>query len=167
MTQKILNLIALACLASVGIALFCQHVLEMPPCAWCVFQRLIFLGIAAVCLLANFFNTTAIKKAFAVTSTGLAISGILAAWYQYSVAAKMFSCDMTFADRFMSRTTGLDGAIPWLFGIYATCMDARAELFGVEYAIWSLLLFAVIVIASLAVLFTKKTTLPNKDDVVS
>ena len=158
MTQKILNTIALACLAAVGIALFCQHFLDMPPCAWCVLQRLIFLTIAAVCLLANFFSSAIAKKMFAFTVCGLGVCGVLAAWYQYSVASEMFSCDMTFADRFMAKTTVLDAAIPWLFGIYATCMDARAELLGVEYAIWSLLLFAVIVIASLAVLFRKNNT---------
>lgn len=158
MTQKTLNFIALACLSAVGIALFSQHVLDMPPCAWCVLQRLIFLCIAAVCLLANLFNAKVIKKIAALTSAGLGISGVFAAWYQYSVAAEMFSCDLTFADRFMSRTTGLDGAIPWLFGIYASCMDARVEFLGIEYALWSLLLSAVIVIASLAVLFIKNNT---------
>ncbi len=84
-----------------------------------------------------------------------AIGGMLAAWYQYSVASEMFSCDMTFADRFMSRMTGLDGAIPWLFGIYATCMDARADLLGIEYALWSLALFAVLLVAFLVALVKK------------
>ncbi|PAX93014.1 disulfide bond formation protein B, partial [Bordetella pertussis] len=51
------------------------------------------------------------------------------AGHQYSVAAKMLSCDQTFADRFMSAT-GLDGALPWLFGIYATCMDATVAVLG-------------------------------------
>lgn len=158
MTQKILNTIALACLVAVGFALFCQYFLDMPPCAWCVLQRLILLIIAAVCLLANFFRSGIAKKIFSLITGGLSVCGVLSAWYQYSVASVMFSCDMTFADRFMAKTTGLDAAVPWLFGIYATCMDARAELFGVEYAIWSLLLFAVIVIASLAVLFRKNNT---------
>ncbi|MFV9473651.1 disulfide bond formation protein B [Advenella sp. RU8] len=158
MTQKILNLIAFLCLAAVGIALFSQHVLDMAPCAWCVLQRLIFLCIAAVCLLANFFSSAVAKKILALASAGLGVSGVLAAWYQYSVAAEMFSCDMTFADRFIARTTGLDAAVPWLFGIYASCMDARVIFFGVEYAIWSLILFVVIIMMSLAVLFTKNNT---------
>lgn len=165
MTQKILNLIALTCLIAVGIALFSQHVLDMPPCAWCVLQRLILLCIAAVCLLANFFSKPIIKKILALAGSGFGVSGILAAWYQYSVAAEMFSCDMTFADRFMARTTGLDAAIPWLFGIYATCMDAKVELLGVEYALWALLLFVIIVLAFLAALFIK-TTPPNKNGLV-
>ena len=38
--------------------------------------------------------------------------------------------------------TGLETAIPALFGIYASCMEARVKVFGLEYAYWSLLLFA-------------------------
>lgn len=60
----------------------------------------------------------------------------------------MFSCDQTFADRFMTGT-GLESAAPALFGIYATCMDAAVEVLGVEYAIWSLMLFALLGVLSL------------------
>ena len=132
MTQrKLLNLIAFICLASVVFALFSQHVLGMLPCAWCVFQRLIFIVIALVCLLVNFSGSVIYQKVLTLIAAALSVGGIIAAWYQYSVASVSFSCDMTFADVFMSRQTGLDAAVPWLFGIYATCMDAAVEVFGV------------------------------------
>ena len=82
----------------------------------------------------------------------LGLAGVVAAWYQYSVAAKMLSCDQTFADRFMSGA-GLDAAVPWLFGIYATCMDAVVSVLGVEYALWSLALFVVVLLLSLRAAF--------------
>lgn len=156
MTQrKLLNLIAFICLASVAFALFSQHVLGMLPCAWCVFQRLIFIVIAIVCLLVNFSGSVIYQKVLALIAAILSVGGIIAAWYQYSVASVSFSCDMTFADVFMSRQTGLDAAVPWLFGIYATCMDAAVDLFGVEYAVWALLLFAAIFIVLILSLFRK------------
>ena len=156
MTQRnLLNLIALVCLGAVIFALFSQHVLGMLPCAWCVFQRLIFIVIAIVCLLVNFSGSTIYQKALTLIAAGLSVGGVIAAWYQYSVASVSFSCDMTFADVFMSRQTGLDAAIPWLFGIYATCMDAAVDLFGVEYALWALLLFAAIAIILVLSLFRK------------
>jgi disulfide bond formation protein DsbB len=43
----------------------------------------------------------------------------------------------------MTRT-GLETALPALFGIYASCMDARIKVFGLEYAYWSLLLFVML-----------------------
>ena len=156
MTQrKLLNLIAFICLGSVVFALFSQHVLGMLPCAWCVFQRLIFIVIALVCLLVNFSGSVVYQKVLALIAAALSVGGIIAAWYQYSVASVSFSCDMTFADVFMSRQTGLDAAVPWLFGIYATCMDAAVDLFGVEYAVWALLLFAAIFIVLILSLFRK------------
>lgn len=138
------------CIAALFIALFSQHVVGMRPCAWCVFQRLLVLAIA-ICSLAGLLLERfgrAIAATLTLASTGLAAAGILAAWYQYSVAAQQFSCEQTFADRFMSGS-GLDAALPWLFGIYATCMDARVDLFGVEYALWGLALFALITVLSL------------------
>lgn len=154
-SHRILNSIAILCLAAVGFALFSQHVLDMQPCAWCVLQRLIFLVIAAVCLLANLFRSPFMLRLFSFLSFSLAISGILSAWYQYSVASESFSCDMTFADVFMSRWTHLDATVPWLFGIYATCMDAKVALFGIEYSLWGMGLFVVLSLCSLYALFAR------------
>ncbi|MBO9357156.1 disulfide bond formation protein B [Bordetella petrii] len=144
--QRLLLLIAVLCFAAVGLALVSQHVFQMPPCAWCVLQRLIYLAIGVVALAGACAG--AIARACAAVCALLGVGGIAAAWYQYDVAAQMFSCDQTFADRFMSGS-GLDGAVPWLFGIYATCMDASVEVLGVEYVIWSLALFGVLVILAL------------------
>jgi len=141
---RLLHLIALLCVGAVAIALTSQYVFDMLPCAWCVFQRLIYLGIAFVCWLTLALRRSAV---FALIGGGLvsllAIGGAVAAWYQYDVASAMFSCDLTFADRFMVQS-GLDGGLPWLFGIQAGCFDARVNLLGVEYAVWSLTLFLVL-----------------------
>ena len=151
-SDRLLQLIALLCLAAVGIALISQHAFGMRPCAWCVLQRLILLAIAAVCGLANMgWGSVLVRRIGAVITLILAGCGLMTAWYQYSVAAQQFSCAQTFADRFMSGT-GLDAALPWLFGIYASCMDARVSLLGVEYALWGLLIFVVCALLALAAL---------------
>jgi disulfide bond formation protein DsbB len=151
-SRKTLHLIALLCLAAVGIALISQHVFNIRPCAWCVLQRLIYLAIAAVCWLGLLLDRIgALRRLAALIAAVLSIGGMMAAWYQYSVAAKMFSCDQTFADKFMVGA-GLDAHVPWLFGIFASCMDARIKVLGIEYAIWSLGLFAVLGVLSLIAL---------------
>lgn len=133
-----------------------QHQFDMQPCAWCVLQRLVFATIALVCWLGLLAGRLApvLHRAAALLVVALSAGGVLAAWYQYTVAAKMFSCDMTFADRFMVQS-GLDANVPWLFGIFASCMDARVNLFGIEYALWSLGLFVVIGILGLAALLRR------------
>jgi len=83
----------------------------------------------------------------------VAVGGLLAGWYQHTVAAQMFSCDRTFADRFMVDS-GLDAGLPWLFGIFASCMDAQVKLLGVEYVFWAMGLFALIVLLGVAGAFS-------------
>ncbi|HWK62592.1 MAG TPA: disulfide bond formation protein B [Eoetvoesiella sp.] len=155
-STRLLNLIALLCVAAVAVALVSQHVFGLRPCAWCVLQRLIYLAIAVVCwlgvLLARF---SALRQLASAVAAALGIGGMMAAWYQYNVAAKMFSCDQTFADRFMVHS-GLDAHLPWLFGIFASCMDARVHVLGVEYSIWSLMLFAVLALMSLIALAKRR-----------
>jgi disulfide bond formation protein DsbB len=79
------------------------------------------------------------------------IAGVTSAWYQEKVAANNFSCAQTFADQIMTKS-GLDAAFPWLFGIYASCMDARVKLLGIEYAWWSLAMFTLLGIVALIAL---------------
>ncbi|MEO6984981.1 MAG: disulfide bond formation protein B [Paralcaligenes sp.] len=155
-SRKILHLIALLCLAAVGIALISQHMFNIRPCAWCVLQRLIYLAIAAFCWLGLLLDRiAALRRLTALVAAVLSVCGMMAAWYQYSVAAKMFSCDQTFADRFMVGA-GLDAHIPWLFGIFASCMDAKINILGLDYAIWSLGLFTVLGVLSIIVIIGRR-----------
>ncbi len=141
-SRSLLGLCALLCFAALGIALTSQYLFDMPPCAWCVMQRLIYLVIGVLCL-AGWLAGPLVRRVTAGLGAALALAGMLAAWYQYSVAANMFSCDQTFADRFMTGS-GLDAGVPWLFGIFASCMDAVVHVLGIEYAIWSLMLFGLL-----------------------
>ncbi|HUH39728.1 MAG TPA: disulfide bond formation protein B [Castellaniella sp.] len=142
-TERILSTIALLCLAGVGIALISQYAFDMQPCAWCVLQRLILLAMASVCgLTAAGWRSRRVHVIGALLTGVLAVCGMVAAWYQYTVASHLFSCEQTFADRFIGGS-GLDAALPWLFGIYASCMDARVSVLGIEYALWALALFAI------------------------
>jgi disulfide bond formation protein DsbB len=145
--QRTLVLIAFLALGAVGVALVSQYAFDMQPCAWCVLQRLIYLVIAAICLLAA-WAPPVLRRAGALLALLLAAGGVAAAYYQYTVASKLLSCDQTFADKFISAT-GLDGALPSVFGIYATCMDAVVKVLGVEYALWSLVLFAILLLLAL------------------
>jgi len=156
-----LHLLAWISLLAVGVALLSQYVFDMAPCAWCVFQRLLYLLIALVCWLGLWFgrllDCPRVRQSACALAALLALGGVLAAWYQHTVAANMFSCAQTFADRFMVAS-GLDEYLPGLFGIFATCMDARVQVLGVEYALWSLTLFALLAVLALAGVAKGKST---------
>jgi disulfide bond formation protein DsbB len=154
-STRTLNLIALLCVLAVALALVSQHVFGIRPCAWCVLQRLIYLAIAVICWLGVLLaRISGLRRLAALVTAALSVGGIAAAWYQYSVASKLFSCDRTFADRFMVQT-GLDAHMPWLFGIFASCMDARVHVLGVEYAVWSLILFGLLALLSVVALIRR------------
>ena len=151
-TRRLLHVTALLCLIAVGIALVSQHAFHLRPCAWCVLQRLVYLSVALICWLALIFGRIKlIRRLAALAALALCAGGATAAWYQYDVAAKLFSCSQTFADQFMVAS-GLDAHVPWLFGIFASCTDAQVSILAVEYAIWSLGLFCVLALLCLAAL---------------
>ena len=149
---NLLRLVAMLSFSSVAVALISQYVFDMQPCAWCVFQRLLYLVIGAVALLLTVVTPTRLRLAIGSASIlAASIAGVTSAWYQEKVAANNFSCAQTFADQIMTKS-GLDAAVPWLFGIYASCMDARVKLLGIEYAWWSLAMFTLLGIVALIAL---------------
>ena len=149
LSHRFLMAISICSFGAVGIALFSQHLLDLMPCAWCVLQRLVFIAIGVVSLLGLVGTSRVWTLLMASAGVVLSIIGIWAAWHQWTVAAKSFSCDQTLADRLMTAS-GLESGIPWLFGIYATCMDAAVSILGLDFAVWSLLLYAALGLASAA-----------------
>ena len=146
--QRALLYIASISLLAVLIALISQHVYDMQPCAWCVTQRMLYLLIAALSFWRSRGQSSRTKLAvFFALIIAVALAGVTAALYQAQVASHSFSCAQSLADQIMTKT-GLESALPWLFGIYASCMDARITLFGLEYAYWSLALFVLIAAGS-------------------
>ncbi len=151
-------LVAVLSFAAVLIALLSQHVFDMQPCAWCVLQRLIYLAIGLMALLAwrrssrfsgrGGLRTEPRVNPLAVLCAMLAVSGVIAALYQHFVAAKSESCSVTLADKII-KGPALDSLAPWLFKATAFCHEANVEVFKVPYALWSALLFLLLLFLSL------------------
>ena len=105
--RKTFVALALLCIAAVGAALFTQYAWDMQPCPWCILQRVIFLLIAVLLLLAAYAPGRALFAGLGVLAAG---AGIAAALYQHFVAAKSTSCNLTLADKIISGI-GLDKRI--------------------------------------------------------
>lgn len=142
--RGLLALIGLGALAAVAGALVAQHVFDMRPCPWCIFQRVLYLAIAALALIGWAVPRGKGVVPAALGVLALALGGIAAAVFQHRVAALDASCALTLADRFLS-VTGLETAVPALFQVTATCMDAASyRLLGLSFDVWSGALFALI-----------------------
>ena len=142
--------IALACLGAVCAALLAQHGFDMQPCPWCILQRLVYLAIA-VAALAAAASRRPLRALLAAVVLALAGAGATAAVYQHVVAAKQYSCNLTFADTVITAL-GVEKLWPALFQVTATCADAAVSVLGVPFEYWSLALFALVGAAALRVL---------------
>ena len=143
-------LMALACAAALAAALVSQHVYGMQPCPWCVLQRLIVALIGLSCVAGAVLAPRRLARGWALPPFALAIAGAAAALWQHFVAAASASCDLTLADKLMSAIA-LDLAWPEVFAPFASCADAKVNLFGVPYEFWSLALFAALAVLALAI----------------
>lgn len=135
--------VAILALLSVVIALVSQYQFDMRPCPWCILQRLIFLIVAAVCIVAALVRTRAVQVGLAGLGVLLCLAGMAAALYQKLVASKLESCAMTLADRILNAL-GVESWWPWLLSVQGSCADAAVNLLGLPYELWSLALFGVL-----------------------
>lgn len=144
-------LIAVALLAIVGvlIALVLQHAHGYAPCPWCTLQRLIHLLIALLALVALALRRQ--RRLACTLAAGvplLALAGSAAALYQQLVAAASDSCALTLADRVMGALR-LPDLWPMMFEATARCDEANLPWLGIPFALWSLGLFAVLLLTAL------------------
>lgn len=154
-SESILLLSAVLAIGAVAVALVLQHRFGIEPCAWCTFQRLLFLLFAAFAVLGWLARRSrAALVAASVLAALVALGGLWAALHQQFVAAQSLSCAFTFADRVLMKLR-LDETLPWLFEATASCRDANAPLLGIPFALWSAALF--VLLAGLAALAARAT----------
>ncbi len=146
---------------AVGIALVLQHRFGIEPCAWCTFQRLLFLLFGAFAALGWLVRRSRGALAGAsVLAAVAALGGLWAALHQQFVAAQSLSCAFTFADRALMKLR-LDETLPWLFEATASCRDANAPLLGIPFALWSATLFVVLALLAARVLLAVRAAPEN------
>lgn len=134
--------LGLVCATSVALALVAQHRFGMEPCPWCILQRILFIALAAVSLLAAALPQAWGRRLLSALAIPLAGGGVAAALWQHFVAAKSSSCALTFADKVIGFL-GVDTRWPEWFEVRANCADAAASILGVPFEFWALALFVV------------------------
>jgi protein dithiol:quinone oxidoreductase len=141
------------CFAVVALALVLQHGFEMRPCAWCTFQRLIYLIAGILLLLAS--RVVMARNPNLIVGVSLALvvelvaaGGLWAALHQHFVASASASCDLTLADRVV-MVMDLDKLLPWMFKANASCDQANIPLLGLPFALWSAMAFGILMLIAL------------------
>jgi protein dithiol:quinone oxidoreductase len=148
--RGLLGLIVGLSLIGLAAALVSQHHFDMQPCAWCALQRLL-LALAGLSAAAGLVKAPVAAGAFSALSALWSIAGLVAALWQHFVAAQTVSCNLSLADRVLAWTQ-LDALLPEVFQPRASCADAKVDLLGVPYELWSAALFALLTVLALAAL---------------
>ena len=142
--------VALAALGLIGTALFMQHVVGLNPCPLCIFQRIAYLLLAVMALLAAWRAPRASARAFGVAGVVIALLGAsIAAWHvRLFQAPESLACGPGLGA--MLENFPLTQVLPRILKGSGDCSDASAVIFGISLAGWSLAGFLVLTL----VLFT-------------
>lgn len=148
-------LVAVACAAMVGYALYMQHVEFLEPCPLCVFQRIAFIWIGAVSLLAAIHNPGVVGRwiygfFLALGSvTGMAIAG-RHVWLQNLPPDQVPDCGMGL--NYMLDTMPFSEVLSEVFYGSGECAEVDWTLLGLSMPGWTLLWYTGFTVVTIIVL---------------
>jgi disulfide bond formation protein DsbB len=148
-SRTLLLVIAAACFALIGAALYLQHVKDMLPCPLCVIQRYLFLAVGVCSLVGALGGKIKAGAGLALLGAlgGLAVVGK----HLYVLAHPGFSCGIDPMETALNKIPTAT-MLPWLFRADGLCENARDTLLGLSIPQWSAVWFALLTATLLWVL---------------
>ncbi|MFM9881637.1 MAG: disulfide bond formation protein B [Burkholderiales bacterium] len=147
---RLFTLIFAGCIAVLGAALYLQYAHNLDPCPWCIVQRILFVLIALIALIAALHRPQGIGVTAYGTVIGLvSITGIAAATYHIYLQrdpARAAKCAGSFVERLLDQSA-LGRIIPPLFQYDGPCTLKPWAMFGLSIPEWSLIAFVLVLIA--------------------
>lgn len=145
--SRIFTLVFLACVGILGFALYLQHVERLDPCPWCIVQRLLFIAVGLISLVAALHRAGPLIATFyAMLGAATALGGALAAGYHIylqSDEARANACGGSLVERFLDRTD-IGSWIPPLLQYDGPCTLSDWSLLWLSIPEWSLIWFIVL-----------------------
>ena len=149
----------IACLSLLSFGLYLEHVRGLEPCPLCAFQRLAYVAITVVALIAAIHNPTGIFRIvynmlliiFALI--GAAIAG-RQTWLQHLPAELVPECDPGM--EYMLEVFPLGQALKMVFSGSGECAEVHWQFIGLSIAEWSLICFSSIALATILAIFMLK-----------
>lgn len=159
-TQRILFIaIFLACLGLMVFGLYLEHFQGLEPCPLCIFQRIAYITVGVIALLAAIHGPKKLFTRIYASLIGItSVCGIIIAgrqvWLQHLPEDQVPACGPGL--EYMLDVFPLAEAIPMIFEGSGECAEVQWTFLSFSIAEWSLLMFSVFIITSLALLFYKK-----------
>jgi len=145
----------LVCLGLLGFGYYLQYAEQLEPCPLCIFQRVCFMGMALVFLVAIVQNPgRAGAEIYAVLlvligGTGAALAG-RQVWLQSLPKDQVPSCGMGL--NYMLDTLPLTDVVKKVFEGSGECAEKSWEFLHLSIAGWSLVFFVALVVAGIALI---------------
>ena len=148
----------LLCAGLIGFALYLQHSLGLEPCPMCILQRYAFVVVGVIALVAAIQNPASLGRwiysallvLMAATGGGVAIRHV----YLEHYPPKIFDCGADVG--FMLESFPLTEALPMIFRGTGDCTKVLWRFLGLSIAEWSLICFALLIVAAVVTATTKR-----------
>ena len=142
--------IFVVCAGLIGFALFLQHSLGLEPCPMCILQRYAFIVTGVIALAAAIHDPalpgrrvySGLLVVMAATGGGVAIRHV----YLEHYPPRIFDCGADFG--FMLESFPLTQALPMIFRGTGDCTKVAWRFLGLSIAEWSLICFALLIVAA-------------------
>ncbi len=154
--------LTLACLGLLAYGYYLQFARGLEPCPMCIFQRLCYLGIALISMIAAMHGPRGlIRGCYAIAALLFALFGAGIAgrqtWLQHLPADQVPECGPGL--EFMLDMYPLSETIMRSLRGTGECASVEWRFLGLSIAEWSLLCFLTMIVVSAAVLFVRNPAL--------
>ncbi|MEE9552600.1 MAG: disulfide bond formation protein B [Gammaproteobacteria bacterium] len=153
-------LIFLTCVSLLGFGLYLEHVKGLEPCPLCVFQRVAYIAIAIISLIATIHGPgkiftwiySSLIDIAALCGAGVAGRQI---WLQHLPADQVPECGPGL--EYMLEAFPLGEALNMILSGSGECAEVQWRFIGLSIAEWSLFCFVIFIILSLtSILYAKR-----------
>ncbi len=152
--------IAVAAFALVAASVVVTKALDLAPCSLCIFQRMLYLLLALLALVA--LASRRLRLWFGVTALLTSLGGLATATYQSWLQVyppDSFACGPGNPGPIETLVNWAGTQIPWLFSAWGECSSTEWEFFGLSIANGSALAF--LGFSLLLALLVKKVAAPG------
>jgi disulfide bond formation protein DsbB len=151
--------IFLVCVSLLGFGLYLEHATGLEPCPLCVFQRLAYLAIMAIALIAALHGPDRVAAALynGLIILSALIGGAIAGrqvWLQHLPPEEVPECGPGLD--YMLDTFPLGQALKMILSGSGECAKVDWSFLGLSIAEWSLIWFVIFAFAAASFIFINK-----------
>ncbi|WP_158380219.1 disulfide bond formation protein DsbB [Candidatus Williamhamiltonella defendens] len=125
------------------IALYFQHILLIPPCVLCIYQRCAFLGLIGASLLAAIYPKSLLRHIGILLWIYSSVKGLQFALEQVKIQSTPSFFDSCVLMIDFPSWLYLDKWLPFLFAPYSYCASQQWQLMSLDMAQWLIGIFSI------------------------